>query len=177
MSSLSNALAVNKTVNINGTDVAFSRIDLFDLAKIDEGRKAHAKTVAKANAKEAGLTPADVYNVCVDIDLRSFTVGEMLAHARTPGGAAEVLTHSLVKVGKTKDEAKAIISHLPSHEATELAIDLMLVRRNPETSDPNASTAAAGTPATADSSPASTSTTTATGPTTSTNAEPKGFGD
>jgi hypothetical protein len=146
--SLSRTLQINKTVEVNGDSHEFCLLDIYDIAKIDEARKASLKTVAKANANEAGLTKSDIYNIVMDIDARDFSLNEILGYVTTPKGASDTLERSLVKAGKTKDEAKAIIGKMENVDSINLAQQLMLLPRKKEEAkieDPNAGTAEVST--------------------------------
>lgn len=167
MSNLTDALQLGQSVPIDGTDVQFPPIEIYDLGLIDQARKQHLKNIAKANAKDAGLLPADIFNVTMDIDARDFTVNDMLVYAQTPKGVSSVLERSLVKAGRKDAEAQGLVRKLLPTAAVNLAVNLILKTRDAKpkdekqqqgASDPNAPAAADTTAA--ESSPITTSTAT-----------------
>lgn len=148
--SLSRTLQTNKTIEIDGENQEFALLDIYDIAKIDEARKSCLKAIAKANAKDAGLTNADIYNICMDIDSRDFTLNELLGYVMTPKGSADVLERSLVKAGKKKEDTKAVVQQMEAVQIINLAQELMLTPRKAkeEPVDPNVGTAEVSTPKT-----------------------------
>jgi hypothetical protein len=124
--SLSTLLQAPRTVTIDGIDIEFPRITIYDLSILDESRKVGVKATAQRNAKEAGLEKADIYNICMDVDSRDFTIGEMLNYATTSKGAVSVLERSLVKQGMKVDDAKKLVEKMKPIEVLNLAQDLII---------------------------------------------------
>jgi hypothetical protein len=113
-------------VKISDDTQTFPRLSLYDLAAVEEGRKAKAKDAADKDGKASGLTPYDVYNVKLDIEARELTVGDWLRYAQTPSGASTILIKSLSKVGVKPADAKTLIQKLDPHEAVGLAHKVLM---------------------------------------------------
>jgi hypothetical protein len=123
MSSLSDAFDAPVPFNEHGLELSLPKLDLDDHAawckELHAARKPGVLKLIPGNAP-----PTERFKMQRAVEYDEPTLDSIADLLYTPGGARDCLTRSLRKLGKSPEEALAIVKRIPPGRAQRLALDV-----------------------------------------------------